>query len=260
MIEVIFFKDSPKIISVRLKPAWPIELRSETSPVKMALAEVFNRIGGLLERFAKEAAIGVPPLLAVWHVESAGARFRRNRPILRFEIHKLFEFWGKDNQTLFDRHFQFGGRAGVAGKPWEQHRLRNGPAADWTRFHGDQHTEYEVFHFASRLVGREPACRSASFGGPQIIGFNHGVIGYASAVALFEAFARSERWQVCGFFDFCRAKGLLEAIKQQQWLAFATTYNGAGNAASYQARLIEALGEAEIILAGHTTAAPSPAA
>ncbi len=245
---MIFFKDNPKIVSVRLKPARPIDLRSETSPVRLALAEVFNRIGGLLGRFAKEAAIGVPPLLAVWHVESAGARFQRGRPILRFETHKFFESWGTGNQSLFDRHFQFGGRAGVAGRPWEQHRFRSGPAAEWIRFHGDQHTEYEVFHLASRLAGREPACRSASFGGPQIMGFNHGVIGYASAVALFEAFARSERWQVCGFFDFCRAKDLLEAIKRQQWLEFATTYNGAGNAASYQAKLIEALGEAEAIL------------
>ena len=67
------------------------------------------------------------------------------------------------------------------------------------------------------------------------MGFNH-------------AFSRSERWRVLGFLDFCQAKNLIEPIKQQLWLEFATTYNGPGNATLYQSKLIDALEHAKSVL------------
>ena len=73
-----------------------------------------------------------------------------------------------------------------------------------------------------------------SFGGPQILGENFGRIGYASAAALFDAFKQSERWHVCGFFDFCRSNALLAHIRDEDWVPFAAA------AAHYAIKLIAA--------------------
>src|SRR6185295_16988974 len=105
------------------------------------------------------------------------------------------------------------------------------PNGAWRVFHGgDQAGEYEVFEFARGLADAEPACLSASFGGPQILGENFGKLGYGNAAALFDAFKQSERWHVCGFFDFCQANELLGRIRREEWISFATGYNGGGQA------------------------------
>ncbi|MGO7338495.1 N-acetylmuramidase domain-containing protein, partial [Rhizobium leguminosarum] len=36
-----------------------------------------------------------------------------------------------------------------------------------------QDREYQVFTFAKQQANEEAACLSSSFGGPQIMGFNH---------------------------------------------------------------------------------------
>jgi hypothetical protein len=62
------------------------------------------------------------------------------------------------------------------------------------------------------------------------------------------AFARSERWQVCGFFDFCAAKDIIAALKTADWLGFARIYNGPGNAEAYAAKIAAAYEDACRIL------------
>lgn len=245
---MMYFKDDPRLAGVRLKPRHGLAVAPDPASMAHRLARVYNRIGGLLTCFSTLTAIDVTAALAVWCIESAGLPFVRGRPVLRFENHKFFSLWGRSNEDSFDAHFQFGGRLDTPGKPWEQHRFRPRAMDDWRRFHGDQDAECAVFECAARLAGREAACQSASFGGPQIMGFNHAVIGYASARDLYAAFSRSERWQVCGFFDFCQAKALIEPIRQQRWLDFAAVYNGPGNAKAYEARLTEAVAEARALL------------
>lgn len=234
-------RDNPALVRARLAPARRME---GTSP----LAVTWNRIGGLFARLGKVTGTAPAAALALWMVECGGLPFRRGRPVLRFENHMFFRHWGKDNQHLFDRHFQFGSHAGVEGRSWEQHRFRPSTDHDWRRFHGDQSTEYQVFALAAKLAGSEAACLSASFGGPQIMGFNHALIGYASASEMFGAFARAECWQVLAFFDFCSAKNLTEAMAAQDWRAFASVYNGPGNAEAYAARIAAASAEADDLL------------
>ena len=84
---------------------------------------------------------------------------------------------------------------------------------EWRPFHGDQAAEYQALALAIQLAGMETACQCASFGGPQIMGFNHAIAGHESAAGLFRAFGRSERWQVLAFFDFCAAKDILPALR-----------------------------------------------
>jgi hypothetical protein len=209
---------------------------------------MWNRIGGLLTTAGRIAGLDPAAMLAVWMVECGGLPFRRGRPVLRFEAHVFFARWGQQNEALFDRHFRFGGRHGIEGAKWQNHALRDG--GEWKRFHGDQDTEYEAFALAQRLAGEETACLCASFGGPQIMGFNHAIVGHDSAAAMFRAFGRSERWQVLAFFDFCAAKDILPALKHHDWAAFATVYNGPGNAAAYAAKIAEAHAETHRILKG----------
>ncbi len=227
------FRDQQALAPVRLAPGR--RLSGDSS-----LAMTWNRIGGLLAALCAASGISPAAALAVWKVECGDLRFVRGKPVLRFEAHVFFNRWGKDHEALFDRHFQFGGRGGIEGARWQQHRFRRSETEDWRVFHGDQQTEYLAIALAEALADKETASLCASFGGPQIMGFNHDVIGYVSALAMRQAFARSERWQVCGFFDFCAAKNIIEALKAADWTAFATIYNGPGNAAAYAAKIAEA--------------------
>ncbi len=220
-------------------------------PGDEAAARNWNRIGGLLKALEREAGIPAPASLAVWMVECGGLPFRKGKPVLRFEPHVFFARWGERNPQAFDRHFQFGGRNGIEGKRWEQHRFRDA-GDEWRRFHGDQSTEYRALALAKRLAGTETACLCASFGGPQIMGFNHAIAGYDSAGAMMRAFARSERWQVLAFLDFCAAKDIIRHLKSGDWLAFAAVYNGPGNAEAYAAK-IAAAHEAACHMLGQTT-------
>ena len=126
--------------------------------------------------------------------------------------------------------------------------MRTSPDGAWRRFHGEQGAEYEAFALARHLAGEETACLCASFGGPQIMGFNHAIVGYASATEMARAFGRSERWQVLAFFDFCAAQGILDALRQEDWRHFATVYNGPGNADAYAAKIAAACAEAKALL------------
>lgn len=207
---------------------------------------MWNRIGGLLTKAGRIAGLDPAAMLAVWMVECGGLPFLRGRPVLRLEAHVLFARWGHANEEVFDRHFRFGGRHGVDGAKWQNHAVRID--SDWRPFHGAQDTEYEAFALAKRLAGEEMACLSASFGGPQIMGFNHAILGYDKAAAMFRAFARAERWQVLAFFDFCAAKGILTALRDHDWSAFATVYNGPGNAEAYAAKIAAAHAGAQQLL------------
>ena len=224
------FRDQQALAPVRLEPRR--RLSGDSS-----LAMTWNRIGGLLAALCAASGISPAAALAVWNVECGSLTFIRGKPVLRFEAHVFFNRWGTDHEALFDRHFQFGGRGGIDGARWEQHRFRRPESEDWRVFHGDQQAEYIALALAETLADKETASLCASFGGPQIMGFNHDVIGYVSALAMRQAFARSERWQVCGFFDFCAAKNIIEALKAADWTAFATIYNGPGNATGYATRI-----------------------
>jgi hypothetical protein len=223
----------------------PLKARPQIAPVSPA-AEMWNRIGGLLHKAGRIAGLEPAAMLAVWMVECGGLPFRRGRPVLRFEPHVFFTRWGARNEGLFDAHFRFGGRGGTEGARWQAHAMCD--AGDWHRFHGDQEAEYRALALAMRLGDAETACQCASFGGPQIMGFNHAAVGYGSAQEMFRAFGRSERWQVLAFFDFCAAKGIIPALRAHDWTAFATVYNGPGNAEAYGGKIAAAHAEAAALL------------
>ncbi|MGH9807327.1 MAG: N-acetylmuramidase domain-containing protein, partial [Terriglobia bacterium] len=223
-----FYKDDPVLAGTRLEPDFVYKLPAGDGPLKR-MAQTYNAIGGLVETFARRLDIDPVAVLAVWYVESGGRTFTPGKPVLRFENHKFFKYWGVEHEALFDKHFQFGGHAGIPGASHKNHRFRNKPTDAWRPVHIEsQDREYEVFALAESLGGREAACMSASFGGPQIMGFNHGACGYPLAAAMVEAFGADQRWQVLGFYDFCKSNGLIDEIRNKQWVAFGDRYNGDG--------------------------------
>lgn len=231
-----FYKDETDLASAKLAPARAISALPAAGSALGSVARTYNRIGGLVDRLSEVAGVDPLAALAVWMVESGGRAFVKDQPVLRFENHIFWSRWGRDHAETFDRHFVFGGH-GAAGKSWQNHKWRRDNGDAWAAFHGTQTGEYAVYHFAKTLSGRELAAQSASWGGTLVMGFNHGLIGYDSACAMVDAFMADERWQVLGFFDFCRQAGLTRAIRAQDWVAFGNGYNGAGGGATYGPKL-----------------------
>ena len=95
-----------------------------------------------------------------------------------------------------------------------------------------------MFEFACSLDDTA-AKRSISMGAPQIMGFNCTAIGCESPQEMFDCFAGSERDQIIGFFDFVGGgttdSARVQALQRQDFLTFATLYNGTGQAPMYAA-------------------------
>ncbi len=231
-----FYKDDKGLKSAALAPGKPIAKPPAATTTLGSVARTYNRIGGLVDTLGPATGIETLAALAVWLVESGGRAFVKGMPVLRFENHIYWDRWGKDHAAVYDQHFVFGGH-GATGKRWEGHKWRKGLDGPWKAFHGSQASEYEVYRFAKTLSGREPAAQSASWGGTQVMGFNHDLLGYESASDLVDAFMTDECWQVLGFFDFCKSSGLVAAIKARDWVAFGNGYNGPGGGATYGPKL-----------------------
>jgi hypothetical protein len=224
-----FFKDKPSLIAAPLVPGKTFQPPlPPAGSVLGRLARTYNRLGGLIDLLASQNGLDSVAVLAVWYVESGGRSFTPGKPIIRFENHKFFQFWGHDHSASFDQHFQFGGHAGIPGGSSKNHKCRKAAAGPFATFHGNQDKEYDVLDFASTLASKEEARLSMSMGGPQIMGFNHDACGYPSASAMFDAFEQDERFHVLGFFDFVQSKHLMNDIANKQWVLFGAHYNGDG--------------------------------
>jgi hypothetical protein len=224
-----FYKDDPVLIASRVSPAQLYQIPAGTGADVRQMAQGYNAVGGLVDTLSAALKIDPIAVLAVWSVESSSAPFITGRPIIRFENHKFFQFWGVNNEPVFDKHYQFATHAGIPGtSKSKNHKFRKKPTGPWTTFHGDQDKEFEVLAFSEGISSREFACLSTSFGGPQIMGFNHDACGYPTAADLATAFGQQQRWQVLGFFDFCNTNGLISLIRNLNFATFGQKYNGDG--------------------------------
>lgn len=249
-----FFKDVPALQNA---PLTPLNLVPEpSSEMARALARTYNRLGGLMSALASQLGVEVPAILAVWYVESHGRVHTPGRAVIRFENHVFFNLWGKTHSDVYDRHFRHGGRNGVPGEGRQKHQFRDDPAKPFEASHkkknGQSH-EYRVLGFARRLSD-EAALKSISIGGSQIKIENFRMLGYATPLAMYEAFQNSERYHVLGFVDFCarryKAGGMFKALREHDWRTFARGYNGAGQVEVYAAKLLKAYNTAKEILGG----------
>jgi hypothetical protein len=243
-----FFKDWPELQRVSLAPAPTLSINHTWSSLRQNLARTYNRLGGLMQALARMVGIDIASGLAVWYVESGSRSHIPGRAIIRFENHLFYRNWGKFNENIYNLHFRHGGHLDLPGKAWLNHQFRKNTTDPWQNVHikgpRSQEREYEVLNVAIRLAGQDPALRSISIGGPQILITNHSRIGYSSPRQMFDAFQASERFHVLGFFDFCRRGNLLRFLRARQWADFARRYNGSGQIQRYAAHLSRAYQEA----------------
>jgi uncharacterized protein YraI len=192
-------------------------------------AATWNRWGALLTDLSNKKQLDVACALAVLCVESSGKGFEQNnsnRMIIRFENHKFWKFWGKNNIPQYRQHFRYS-----SDKVWQGHEWRREPSAQWQVFHGSQLSEWQVFEFA-RQLDEDAAILSISMGAPQIMGFHFERIGYQSKVEMFDAFAGSIQGQINGLFDFFSPR-MLQYLKDLAFEDFAGMYNGKGQKKVY---------------------------
>lgn len=165
---------------------------------------------------SNSGAIDPLVLEAIIKVESGGQAYGPDgRPLIRFEAHI---FLARQGHNRF-RH--------NTDKPWTgQQVLLDG----WRDIHtGSQQDEYNAFEIA-RAANARAAYESISVGLGQIMGFNHARIGYPSAEAMYNAFARSETAQVIGLINFFLSDPqLTQAARSKDWRTIARLYNGPGD-------------------------------
>jgi hypothetical protein len=85
--------------------------------------------------------------------------------------------------------------------------------------------EYGRLNGASTLDA-DAALQSASWGIGQLMGFNYGVIGYASVQQMVEAMGDDEDEQLQATATFIEASAMNEALRRHDWQDFARSYNG----------------------------------
>lgn len=206
------------------------------SAVDHQVAKTWNRFGGLLLEHAQALGIDPAVAVAVFAAEAAGEPFGPDgRLLIRFENHIFYRYWGSDHPDQFAQFFTFDG-----GESWRGHQWRPSPSAPWQSFHGNQNAEWQVLTFA-RSLDDTAALLSISMGAPQIMGFNHASIGYATVQELFAAFQADIRAQVASLFRFIQVNNLVDAVRHGDFLTVARTYNGPGAAGEYQHRIQERL-------------------
>lgn len=198
------------------------------------VARTWNQFGNWLETLSKEYQIDPGSAVAVLCVESSGKGFEKNnknRMIIRFENHKFWSYWGKQNTKVFHQHFKYGKKESGKMKVWLGHYWRKDEKSDWQSFHGNQSKEWQVLDFA-RSLDDTAALNSISMGAPQIMGFHHSRIGYPTVQEMFEKFDSDIRYHIKGLFDFFD-KPMINALRKLDFVKFAGYYNGSGQKEKY---------------------------
>jgi uncharacterized protein YgiM (DUF1202 family) len=217
-----------EIESIPLAPDDKLDVYGDSKSQKVA--STWNKYGRLLTTLGEQFQIEPACAIAVLCVESSGDGFRQDndgRMIIRFENHKFWSFWGKDNADEFNQYFKLN----LADKPWLGHKWRPSPNEDWQSFHGNQLREWQVLEFARRLDDTA-ALKSISMGAPQIMGFNYAQLDYPNVQAMFEKFSSDMRYQILGLFKFL-SPGMINALRNLDFTTFAGYYNGSGQKQQY---------------------------
>lgn len=76
-------------------------------------------------------------------------------------------------------------------------------------------------------LDKNAALKAASWGSFQILGENHAAAGFSSVEDFVRSFSQSQKNQIKAFVAFIKHNNtLLTAIRNKNWTAFATSYNG----------------------------------
>lgn len=168
------------------------------------------------------AGIDVEPaaLKALIEVETSGRGFdSKNRIRMRFEPHV---FSAQTGHAHDDSHPH------VSVRDW-----RRGVKMGWRN-------PYALLADAI-ILDQDAALRSASWGLPQLMGFNAELAGYRSAAEMVHSFKRGERQQIEAMARWLQRTDIVSPLRAHDWAGVARRYNGAGYAANdYDGKLAAA--------------------
>jgi len=177
---------------------------------------------------SQKLGIEVEMALAILKKESRGLAFCPNGKMLaRFEPHSFIKHvkrkygeekaktipWYGCKKSSCDEWKNLGFKhVSKCSGNWNQEYLKNMKAAiDWCAQNG---------------VDDEYVYKCASYGAPQVMGFNHNKLGYTSAKTMFEAFAASEMAQLKGMFNFFAGRGMVDDMRNKDFEKCSVKYNG----------------------------------
>lgn len=187
---------------------------------------------------AQKYGISPRSFKAVIDIESSGNGFLKSgKPVILFEGHIFSRLTkGKYDST----------NPNISYPKWDKSKYKGGEG-EWTRLE------------EARKLDDTAALKSASWGLGQVLGENHGSIGYSSVQAMVADFSKGERQQAEGMAKFiAKNPKLLSAANEQRWADFARIYNGPGYAQNrYDLKLKQAYDKATNFLSEHKVAAAS---
>jgi hypothetical protein len=192
----------------------------------------------LIEKLSQELGIETSVALAFLEIETGGqASFVKGRVKIKFEPHV---FANNDRMKKFgissDKIPWYD--VGQSSKEMKRKWIELGKQEGWSYTENQDH-QYKALQYAI-AINEEMAYESISPGSFQVMGFNCKMVGYPTAKKMFEAFQASEELQVRSFFTFAlKRKGLLQALKDKNYLKAAQLYNGYSTKAPYYASKIE---------------------
>lgn len=148
----------------------------------------------------------VAAIRAIYEVESRGRGFGDDgRPIILFEPHVF---------SRLTKHRFDAGHGGVSYPKWGAKPYKKTQTERW-----------DQLLYAAKL-DRDAAYQSASYGAPQIMGFNFALCAFSDVHAFVAAMSRSERDQLFAFVQFVTSSGLADELREHRWEDFARRYNG----------------------------------
>jgi hypothetical protein len=162
-----------------------------------------------IPRIAAGIGVGEDEIHAVLDVETSGSGFDHlNRPKMLFEPHIFYrQLEGEERAEAV--------RLKLAYPRWGTARY---PADSYPR----------LIH--AMAISQPAALRSCSWGLGQIMGFNHELAGYPTALAMVLDFLDDEEKHLQAMVRFIKEAGLDDELRRHDWRGFASGYNGPGYA------------------------------
>jgi uncharacterized protein YgiM (DUF1202 family) len=226
---MVFFHQRDDLRKLALEPQKKLEVAGTKEQKTCAL--IWNQFGNLIQTLSAELKIDVASAVAVLCVESGGNGFAPDgKMLIRFENHLFYNFWGKQNQEKFDKHFRFN-----IQKRWLEHYFRTDENGEWVELHNKnaQKNEWDALNFA-RTLDDSDALFSISMGAPQVMGFNYQILGYQSVQEMFDKFSSGIYYHICALFDFCMDRPVrIKYLQDRDYTSFARAYNGPGQPEKY---------------------------
>lgn len=204
-----------------------------------------HKLRETLAQFARDLNVDPAALMAVVHVESGGrlsTKVRgRQEPLIRFEGH------------YFDRFLE-----GDALLQARQVKLAD-PKAGRVKNPRKQADRWDLLDRAI-AINRIAALSSTSWGVGQVMGSHWKWLGYGSVDAMVAVARSGVAGQVSILVRYVDKAGLAKALRQQDWAAFARTYNGpAYRRNRYDTRMEKAFKRYSKIMRDEALSLPKPA-